>query len=67
MRTKTKFKVGDIVIIGHQAMPHNEYAGFTAKVEYCKRCCKDYRLQMLEWGNNVALKEFNQNKIFKIK
>lgn len=66
MRTKTKLKIGDIVIVGYGAMTHNEYAGFTAKVEYCKTCCKGYRLQMLEWGNNVNLSAFNQEKLYKI-
>lgn len=63
VKTKTKLKINDFVIIGYGAMPHNEYAGFTARVEYCKTCCKDYRLQMLEWGNNVPLKAFNQERL----
>lgn len=64
--SKTKFKVGDIVIIGYGAAEHNAYAGFTARVEYCKNCCKDYRLQMLEWGNNAHIKDFNQERLYKI-
>ena len=65
-KTKTKFKVGDTVIIGYGAFEHNEYSGFTARIEYCKTCCKDYRLQMLEWGNNVNLSACKQERLYKV-
>jgi hypothetical protein len=63
---KTGFKIGDILIIGHYALPDNSYAGFLAKVEYCKTCCKEYRLQMLEFGNNVNMSDFDHSKLYKI-
>jgi hypothetical protein len=60
------FKVNDTVIIGYGAFPHNEYSGFTAKIEYCNTCCKDYRLQMLEWGNNIHIISCDITKLYKI-
>lgn len=66
MKTKTKLKVGDIVIVLQGAFPHNDYAGFMAKVEYCKTCCKNYRLQMLGIGNSANLSACDQNKLYKI-
>ncbi|MEK7111881.1 MAG: hypothetical protein AAB875_01000 [Patescibacteria group bacterium] len=67
MKTKTKLKTGDIVIILQGAFPHNDYSGMMAKVEYCKTCCKDFRLQMLTCGNNVSLSACNQKQLYLVK
>lgn len=37
----------------------NDYAGKVGYVYFCKKCCKDWRIQFFGIGNNELLRNFN--------
>mgnify|MGYP001585025505 len=41
-----------------------DYLGMTGKIEYCKRCCRAYRIQFDGIGNNEKYKEYKDKLIF---